>query len=233
MSIATVSLGEVSHSIVDGPFGSSLKTSDYVDDGIPVLQGKNITGDRFAWKEVRYITLIKAKELARSSCELGDHLIIKIGSIGYSAILDDLKGHNFAIIPANLARIRPNRRLIDDRYLHHWLISPEAKRYFIGVASKTAQPALSLTKIKEARLPLPPLDEQRRIAAILDKADALRRKRKLAIELLDSVTQSIFGEVARKDWPIAAVDNFVTWFAVVRLDRRVILAFLAALSQDL
>ena len=42
---------------------------------------------------------------------------------------------------------------------------------------------------------LPPLDEQRRIAAILDKADALRRKRKRAIELIDRITQSIFFEL--------------------------------------
>lgn len=41
-------------------------------------------------------------------------------------------------------------------------------------------------------MPLPPLDEQRRIAAILDEADALRRKRKRALDLLDSLTQSIF-----------------------------------------
>jgi type I restriction enzyme, S subunit len=190
-----VALGEVSHSIVDGPFGSNLKISDYVEIGVPVLQGKNITGDQFLWKEVRYITPTKAKELARSSVEVGDHLVVKIGSIGYSAIIDHLNGHPSAIIPANLARIRPNRRLIDDRYLHHWLVSKEAKRYFVGVASKTAQPALSLTKIKEARLPLPPLDEQRRIAAILDKADALCRKRKRAVELLDSLTQSIFLEM--------------------------------------
>jgi type I restriction enzyme S subunit len=197
----TVSLGEVSHSIVDGPFGSNLKISDYVETGVPVLQGKNITGDQFVWKEVRYVSPTKAKELARSSVEIGDHLVIKIGSIGYSAIIDHLNGHPIAIIPANLARIRPNRRLIDDRYLHHWLVSGEAKRYFVGVASTTAQPALSLTKIKEARLPLPPLDEQRRIAAILDEANALRRKRKRAIDLLDSLTQSIFREMFgfRKD----------------------------------
>ncbi|WP_287316891.1 hypothetical protein [Mesorhizobium sp.] len=42
------------------------------------------------------------------------------------------------------------------------------------------------------QFPVPTLSEQRRIAAILDKADALRRKRKRAIELLDSLTQSMF-----------------------------------------
>ena len=48
---------------------------------------------------------------------------------------------------------------------------------------------------RSLEIPLPPLDEQRRIAAILDKADALRRKRKRAIDLLDSLTQSIFLEM--------------------------------------
>jgi type I restriction enzyme S subunit len=37
----------VPNAIVDGPFGSNLKLDDYVDDGVPVLQGKNITGDQF------------------------------------------------------------------------------------------------------------------------------------------------------------------------------------------
>ena len=87
MRAPTVSLGEVSHSIVDGPFGSNLKISDYVETGVPVLQGKNITGDQFVWKEVRYVSPTKAKELARSSVEIGDHLVIKIGSIGYSSTL--------------------------------------------------------------------------------------------------------------------------------------------------
>lgn len=195
MSVRMVSLDDIAESIVDGPFGSSLKTSDYVDVGVPVLQGKNITGDSFSWKDVRFITEKKAKELFRSNVKPGDHLLIKIGSIGYSAVVDSLNGHDFAIIPANLARIRPDRRLVDDRYLHSCLISGEVKRYFRSVASSTAQPALSLTKIKECKIPLPPLDEQKRIAAILDKADALRAKRRQAIALLDSLTQSIFLEM--------------------------------------
>ena len=52
--------------IVDGPFGSNLKTSDYVAEGVPVLQGKNITHDKFRWSDVRFITPAKAKDLIRS-----------------------------------------------------------------------------------------------------------------------------------------------------------------------
>ena len=92
----------VKNAIVDGPFGSNLKISDYVDEGVPVLQGKNITQDSFRWFDVRYISEKKAEELKRSSVRVGDILIVKIGSIGYSAILDDLNGHDFAIIHAGI-----------------------------------------------------------------------------------------------------------------------------------
>lgn len=192
MSWPIVTLNDIAINIVDGPFGSSLKTSDYVDEGVPVLQGKNITGNRFKFFDVRYITEKKAESIKRSTVKVGDHLLVKIGSIGYSAIIDDLYGHDFAIIPANLAKITPNKEVIDSRYLHRYLTSDSAIRYFQKIASKTAQPALSLSKIKALEIPLPPLAEQRRIASILDQADELRQKRQQAIEKLDQLLQATF-----------------------------------------
>jgi type I restriction enzyme S subunit len=182
----------VPNAIVDGPFGSSLKLEDYVQSGVPVLQGKNITADAFRWIDVRFISDRKAEELARSSVRLGDILIVKIGSIGYSAIVDDLNGFDRAIIPANLAKLTPDRTRIEDRYLIRWLTSPAAKEYLVRSASKTAQPALSLGKIRSLPLPLPPLPEQQRIAKILDAADALRAKRRAALAQLDTLAQAIF-----------------------------------------
>lgn len=49
--------------------------------------------------------------------------------------------------------------------------------------------------LKEGRIPLPPLDEQKRIAAILDHADELRRKRKRAIDRLNQLGQAVFYEM--------------------------------------
>ncbi len=66
-----------------------------------------------------------------------------------------------------------------------------------------AYPAVSDRIIKEARIPLPPLPEQRRIAAILDQAEALRTKRRAALAKLDTLAQSIFiesfGDPRKKD----------------------------------
>lgn len=216
-----VTLDEIAVNIVDGPFGSSLKSSDYVADGVPVLQGKNITGNKFSWHDIRYITFEKAEELKRSKVFVGDHLLIKIGSIGYSAIVESLNGHACAIIPANLAKVTPDLNRVDSRFLHHWLVSDEATRYFKRIASKTAQPALNLTKIRELRVPLPPLPEQRRIAAVLDEADALRAKRREAIAKLDKLLQSVFLEmfgdpVANpKGWPEKTLSEVVNEGTIV------------------
>ncbi len=215
MSWPIVTLNDIAINIVDGPFGSSLKTSDYVDEGVPVLQGKNITGNRFKFFDVRYITEKKAESIKRSTVKVGDHLLVKIGSIGYSAIIDDLYGHDFAIIPANLAKITPNKEVIDSRYLHRYLTSDSAIRYFQKIASKTAQPALSLSKIKALEIPLPLLSEQRRIASILDQADELRQKRQQAIEKLNQLLQAtfidMFGDPVSnpKGWEVGCIGDML------------------------
>jgi type I restriction enzyme S subunit len=107
-----------------------------------------------------------------------------------------------------LAKVTPDATKIDLGYLHRWLTSVDAKRYLIGVASKTAQPALSLGKIKGLPLPLPPLAEQRRIAKVLDRAEALRAKRHAALAQLDSFTQCLFLDsfVANNKFPSESLD---------------------------
>jgi type I restriction enzyme S subunit len=182
----------IQNAIVDGPFGSDLKVSDYVDDGVPVLQGRNITDDTFNLSGIRYITPQKAASLARAAVRVGDILTVKKGSIGYSAFVDDLGDADSAIIPTNLIKITPDTRLVETRYLHKWLVTPGVKRLLVGSASATTQAALTLAKVKSVPVPLPPLPEQRRIAAILDQADALRAKRRAAIAQLDTLAQAIF-----------------------------------------
>jgi type I restriction enzyme S subunit len=92
-----------------------------------------------------------------------------------------------------VCNIRPDPSRAYPRYVFHCLQSKI--NHFLSRAEGGAQPNISQGIIKETKIPLPPLDEQRRIAAILDKADALRRKRKRGLELLDSLSQSIFLEM--------------------------------------
>ncbi|MBY3186673.1 restriction endonuclease subunit S [Rhizobium laguerreae] len=103
----------------------------------------------------------------------------------------------------NVMGVRPMNGKIDIDYLFRYLDTVD----FYKLANTTAVPSLRKSVLGELQIPLPPLDEQRRIAAILDKANQLRQKRRQAIALLDSLTQSIFLEMFGdpvsnpKGWP--------------------------------
>jgi type I restriction enzyme, S subunit len=103
----------------------------------------------------------------------------------------------------------------DSPYLRHVLVSDPFHAEFmrtvsgVGGSLLRARPAY----VAQIRAPLPPLPEQRRIAEILDKADALRAKRRAALAQLDTLTQSIFldmfGDPATnpKGWPVRRLET--------------------------
>jgi len=76
----------------------------------------------------------------------------------------------------------------DLKYLYYFFLS----RGFEDVISGSAQPQITGQGLTKVEIPLPPLPEQKRIAAILDKADAIRRKRQQAIQLADDFLRAVF-----------------------------------------
>jgi len=84
---------------------------------------------------------------------------------------------------------------IDKRYLLHFLRQKRMVDYATSRASGANLPRLSPKELAKFKIPLPPLAEQKRIAAILDAADALRAKRRETLAQLDTMLQSTFLEM--------------------------------------
>jgi type I restriction enzyme S subunit len=85
---------------------------------------------------------------------------------------------------------------VDSRYLFHWFSSDRVQRTIRSFGNQTTNISnLDLKRSASLTLPLPPLDEQRRIAAILDKADELRNKRRRALARLDDLAPAIFHDM--------------------------------------
>ena len=84
----------------------------------------------------------------------------------------------------------PNRERIHTKFLYHWL--RWNRPYLESLGNGATFKEVSKAVVARIEVPLPPLPEQRRIAEILDKADALRAKRRAALAQLDTLTQSIF-----------------------------------------
>jgi type I restriction enzyme S subunit len=91
--------------------------------------------------------------------------------------------------------LRPDTEKIDGSYLFHWVKTPSFISDMVRKATGASYPAVSDRIVFESRIPLPPIAEQKRIAAILDKAEELRELRRQALRELDAIAQSIFIEM--------------------------------------
>ncbi|BBL70443.1 restriction endonuclease subunit S [Methylogaea oryzae] len=154
-----------------------------------------------------YVTEIAIKESSVKLVPAGAILLAMYGAtVGRLAILGVEATTNQAV-----CHIVPDPNIADTRYLYHAISAQVPTIVAMGVGG--AQPNISQGLIKDLRISLPPLPEQRRIAAILDQADALRAKRREALADLESLTQSIFiemfGDPVRnpKGWPLSKLGN--------------------------
>lgn len=200
MNWPTVALGDVAHiersSIVPANIvsGSRYVGLEHIENG----------GGSLSFGEV------SNGELASNKFHFGPHHILfgKLRPYLAKIVCPEFEG----ICSTDILPIAPGAR-VDRRYLFHFLRCPKTVDWASGRTTGANLPRLSPHELARLEIPLPPLDEQRRIAAILDKVDALRRKRKRTIELLDHLTQSIFlemfGDPVRnpKEWRLSFIGS--------------------------
>jgi type I restriction enzyme S subunit len=92
------------------------------------------------------------------------------------------------LIDNNAMGLVPNKSVVDPRYLFHFMKQVD----MYPLAGSTTVPAIRKSTLEAIRIPLPPMPEQKRIADILDKADAIRRKRQQACDELASIRVAAF-----------------------------------------
>ncbi|HHY0535108.1 restriction endonuclease subunit S [Vibrio parahaemolyticus] len=124
-------------------------------------------------------------------------------------VLPDEQG----LATTELVPMLPDPEKLDRRYLVHYLRSKQFVRWISDQVAGAKMPRVSMKIFWDHEIPLPPLAEQKRIAAILDKADAIRQKRKQAIELADEFLRSVFLDMFGdpvtnpKGWEVKKLSN--------------------------
>ncbi|MDH0690459.1 restriction endonuclease subunit S [Stutzerimonas stutzeri] len=182
-------LGDLCSLVTKGTTPTSVGF-DFAERGVPFLRIQNINGNTVSLNDVLYIEEGTHNALARSKIRAGDFLITIAGTIGRTAIVPQ----DFPESNCNqaVAILRFDESKLWPKFLLYWLSTEDATSQISGRKVTATISNLSLGQIKELEIPLPTLPEQKRIAAILDKADAIRRKRQQAIQLADDFLRAVF-----------------------------------------
>ena len=183
---------------------------DYVDLSAIDQDSKTIIG-------VRKVVCGDAPSRARQLVVKGDVLVstVRPNLNGVALVPEELDG---ATASTGFCVLRPRKDFLDGTYLFHWVKSPNFISDMVKKATGANYPAVSDRIISESQIPLPPLEEQRRIAEILDRAQSLISKRREAIGQLDTLTQAIFIEMFGdpvtnpKKWTVTPLSNLVNEF---------------------
>lgn len=150
------------NSVVGGPFGSNLKSSEYKDEGIPIIRIQNIDRNNFIDKNINFVIEEKAESLSRHSFKSGDIIITKLGEPVGKACLVPEKYEN-GIIVADLIRVRIDHNHISKKFLLYQLNSSYLIKQFDKYTSGTTRQRIKLSIVRDLMFNLPPLKEQYRI----------------------------------------------------------------------
>jgi type I restriction enzyme S subunit len=178
------------HSIKRGPFGGALKKEIFVEEGYAVYEQQHAIYKGF--DSARYfVDERKYQELASFKVGQGDLLISCSGTIG--KIAEVPSGFMPGIINQALLKLSLNQKVVHNKYFIYLfeseLIQNQLFNLSHGSGLKNFPP---MSVIKSIKFPLPPLATQRKIAEILDAADAHRQKTKQLLAKYDELAQSIF-----------------------------------------
>ena len=169
-------------------------TPKYVENGIPLITSKNISNGHLDFSNIKYISEKDFTEInKRSNVEKGDIIFAMIGSIGNPVIVDT--DRKFGI--KNVALLKNINHSLDMNFVLHYLYLLE--NLWIKNASGAVQKFISLKKIRASLIPFPPLEEQRRIVAKIEKlmplvdeyAESYNRLQKIDNEFEDKLKQSV------------------------------------------
>ena len=181
-----------------------------VTNGIPLVTSKNLKSEGIDFSDVTYISEIDHQQIEkRSAVDDGDVLFAMIGTIGNPVIVK--KDRPFSI--KNVALFKLGSGQVLPKYFKSLLSTQFIQSQLTSATRGGTQKFVSLKVLRNLIIPVPPIAEQKRIAAILDKAEELRELRRQALRELDAIAQSIFIEmfgdpiVNPKKWDIHQLND--------------------------
>ena len=211
-----VELSTVITDIAAGPFGSNLKVECFVPSGFPIIDGANLKGYKVTDNITKFVTEEKARSLSRSIAHRGDVIVTISGTIGQIAYIPEDSLYDEYLCSQRQFRVSFDSSMVYVPYLVFYFHTFEGQNKILSFANQTGVPALSqpLKNFKKIRLCLPSLQEQRRIASIVETInDKIENNIKINDNLeqqAQSYFQELFVDNADPEWTTGTISDLGT-----------------------
>ena len=208
--VRVASLGDIAAVSAGNP--APQDAADFSDDGEPFVRMQDVgrehhTRSLIVTTDKVSVDAIHSKRLRRFPA--GTLLIPKSGAsinLNHRALLA-----RDAYVVSHLATVVPDILVIEPDYLYFWSLTYDPR----SQAQTTSLPSLPTSLIKAAKVPLPALEEQRRIVDVLSRAEGIvrlrREARAKAAELVPALFLDMFGDPASnpRGWPVVALGELI------------------------
>lgn len=202
-------------SIISGPFGSNISAKYFVECGIPVIRGNNLSLDinkKFIDRGFVYITEEKAKELNTWAIK-DDIIFTAVGTIGQVGILTGKEKYPQYIISNKQLRLRVNTKIVEPLYAYYWFASPLIADMILQRNTGSSVPLINLSVLKSLLIPLPPENERLQILKIIssldDKIELLHRQNATLEAMTETLFRQWFVEEAKEEWEEGVLSDII------------------------
>ena len=192
--------------IISGPFGSNISRKYFVDKGVPIIRGNNLSlniGQRFLDNNFVYVTEDKAEDL-NTWATVDDLVFTAAGTIGQVGIIAHGQKYRAYIISNKQLRVTVDSSKMLPIFAYYWFASNFMQDWIASCDTGSTIPLINLSVLKSLPVPVPPLPEQRAIASVLssldDKIDLLHRQNKTLEAMAETLFRQWFVEEADEGW---------------------------------
>ena len=179
--------------IAIGPFGSRMKSDCYVPTGVQVIRGTNISDTSMLVGEMVCITPMLANQLGNAIVYADDLVFPHRGSIGLVGIVPHNNVERYAI-SSSLMKLTCDRKQVEPFFLFYFFRSDEGRHGLLKNASTVGTPGIGqpLSSLRAIKVLLPPLPEQKAIAAILGSLDDKIELNRRMNTTLEAMARALF-----------------------------------------
>ena len=192
MSWEKVKLGDIANCIQPGPFGSQLHSSDYADEGTPIIMPKDMIGGKISHQDLIRVPDEHLQRLKRHQVYDGDLMVARKGDVRKCVYITE--NENGWLTGSDCLKVSLDKGKCYPKYIYYQLRSPFIGRWLETISIGATMPSLNTGLLSGIEISLPTIDKQVRIAEVLSAYDDLIENNQKQIKLLEEAAQRLYKE---------------------------------------